>query len=170
MKMNIFLPEVGSHPDLVTSGGRSCHQPPVLVNLISSTSSASLRMRVRCGRKLDCGAAVVLGLSTQSLPLFSADNDITRAATRNCIALMDIISDIVIIPFPITRTDIYDESTIHSNFYDYVLSFLLYRFEQPQIIRLNLTMFKIDALKLLELNAITSFKDGYSNQFNITLY
>lgn len=47
MKMDIFLPQVGSHPDLVTSGGRSCHQPPVLVNLISSTSSASSRMRVR---------------------------------------------------------------------------------------------------------------------------
>lgn len=46
MKMDIFLPEVGSHPALITSGGRSCHQPLVLVNLISSTSSASLKMRV----------------------------------------------------------------------------------------------------------------------------
>lgn len=51
MKMDIFLPKVGSHPNLVTSGGRSCHQPPVLVNLISSTSSASLRMWIRYKKK-----------------------------------------------------------------------------------------------------------------------
>lgn len=57
MKMDTFLSEVGSHPDLVTSGGRSCHQPPMLVNLISSTSSASLRMLRMLQRNSDCSAA-----------------------------------------------------------------------------------------------------------------
>lgn len=155
MKMDIFLPEVGSHPDLVISGGRSCHQLPVLVNLISSTSSASLRTRVRCEETR------MRSEFLKSLPLFFTDNDnfIARAATQlyringhNFRRRYNPISD--------HTTDIYWHTT--SQRLIIVISMIMY-YRHYYIVLLNKHKQSVSNLKpIFKINAwrsLVSFKD-----------